>query len=296
MLILVIASIHGSMSPAYHPAVTTLSIDNPSRNLSGGLNDQQTAEALGKLEDGGAVSQRLVPSGDRGALQQPLTTEDPLMDRFKLRTAATKCLFRPAHVIRRVDGKLIQTPDQQGGYDEPLCAGDDVAQRPAKSGRLWCCQAQSREEEVIGAKRQREGEATGAAANVKGQRDGEDDGAEEGGRREHSAKPHLRAPSLPSSCNEPGRWALRERLRRGWSARRRGAVDERRHSKRIAVRERRETWRGAGSQAGRVVWSVLDSSIIVGGFECSRARLGAQALAQLRYVFYFSSRKITCER
>ena len=220
--------------------------------MSRGLDDQQTAEALGKLEDGGTVSQRLIPGGNGRALQQPLATEDPLMDRFEFGPAAAKRLLRPARIVGRVDGELIQTPDQQGGYDEPLCASDDVTQRPAKSGRVWRCQAQGREEEVVGAEGQGEGEATGAAANVKGQRDGEDDGAEEGGRREHSAKPHLRTPSSPSSCNEPDRWRYAEAG--VWAVSGEGEARWTRSGTRGRSRcGRRETWRGAGSQAGCVL-------------------------------------------
>lgn len=54
---------------SYHPAVAALPVHKPPGDLAGGLNDQEAAEALGYLEDGGAVPQRLVPGADGEVLQ-----------------------------------------------------------------------------------------------------------------------------------------------------------------------------------------------------------------------------------
>jgi len=180
---------------SYHPAVTTFLVYNPFGNLACGLNDQKTAEALGDLEDGCAVSQSLVPGPYRCTLQQSLTPKDPFLNALEVGSLAAKGAFDPARIGVGIDGELVEAPDQEGGYGQPLRPSYYITQKPSEARRVWRGQAQYRVDEVVGAEGEGEGEATGAAANVEGEGYGEDDGAEEGCRRDYPrcCSPHADA-------------------------------------------------------------------------------------------------------
>lgn len=189
---------------SYHPAVTAFLVHHPFGNLACGLDDQKTAEALGDLEDGRAVSQCLVPGAYRRTLQQSLTAKDPFLHCREVGSLAAKSALDPARVGVGIDGELVEAPDQEGGYGQPLRPSYYITQEPSEARRVWRGQAQYRVNEVVGAEGEGEGEATGTAANVECEGYGEDDGAEEGCRRDYPrcCSPHVRTPSSPSSCSD----------------------------------------------------------------------------------------------
>lgn len=87
---------------------------------------------------------------------------------------STKGLFDPTTVVVRVHGELVKTPYQQCWNDEPLNEGQRRDEGGAEPRGFRGDQSKSRIEEIVAAQDQRESESTGAAADVKGQGDGED--------------------------------------------------------------------------------------------------------------------------
>lgn len=116
----------------YHPAITsTTAIHEPSGDLASGLNDQQAAEALGELKDGGGPSQQTVPITQSDCFHQAIATEDPFVNRAILRAFSSKGALDPTAVIIRVHGEAVQGPDQQDGNEDPLGRANDDDQRRA---------------------------------------------------------------------------------------------------------------------------------------------------------------------
>lgn len=110
-----------------HPAVSLLPIDQPSSDLAQRLNQQQAAETLADLEDGRAVSQQFIPAADGDGLQQAIGAKDPLPQALVLGSLATKGALDPSRSIVRVDGKLVQAPDQKDANHQPLGPGEQLA-------------------------------------------------------------------------------------------------------------------------------------------------------------------------
>lgn len=167
----------------YHPPVSTFTVDKVARNLAGGLDDQKTTETLAELEDRSRPSQKLIPASDCERFDKTFFAKDPFPDRLVLCPLPTERLFHPATACIRVYGELVKTPDQQGRNDDPLQPSDGLAKGPAESRSIRSGQTQSGIEEVEAAQGQRKCKATGASANIEGQRDGKDDAEEEKHRR-----------------------------------------------------------------------------------------------------------------
>jgi hypothetical protein len=182
---------HASKASTHHPAVSPFPIDEPTRNLPARLYDQQAAESLSNLKDGGRPPQQSIPSSNRSALQQPPASKDPLLHALVARPLPIKRPLHPALWARRpaVHRKLVQAPYQQRDDGKPLRRANQAHSGLAERRAFGSREAQDRVEEVVGGEGEGEGEAAGAPADVKGERDGEDD-EEQPQRRGDDAEQH----------------------------------------------------------------------------------------------------------
>lgn len=96
----------------YQPGITSALVDQPSGELSSGLNDQKRAEPFEKLEHRSRVSQKVIPPAEHDSLNQAILAKRPLSPAGALGIQQiAQCALNPAAVVR-VDGKLAQRPDQ----------------------------------------------------------------------------------------------------------------------------------------------------------------------------------------
>lgn len=170
---------------ADHPDVAAVRrVDEIARDLAGGLDDEQAAEAFGELEDGRGVSQQFIPAADEEVLHYTFPAEYPishagtLMERFG---GVVEGSAHPARVVGTFHAELVQAPDQESGDEERLQCREGVDGPSSAGGGGGCCEAQAGEDEVVCGETEAEGEATRSAADVERERDGEDDAGEEGG-------------------------------------------------------------------------------------------------------------------
>ena len=115
-------STHGP-SQTHHPCIAPATpVDQPSGDLTGGLDDQKAAEAFTKLEERSGEAKEVVPTAHGGRLQHAVGTEDPFLDRFVLCSLATKCPFDPAPATGiGIDREAIERPYEESGQNQPLC-------------------------------------------------------------------------------------------------------------------------------------------------------------------------------
>lgn len=177
---------------AYHPSIASTPIDEPSTDLAGGLDDQETAEALAELKDRDGPAQELVPRAQRDRLHEAVTAKQPFAHALLDRSLAAKGALDPAAGAVGVDGIAVQVPDEQGRHQDPLHEPEQLDEEPSEARSRRGRDAQDRVDRVEGRQRQREGQPARAAADIEGQRDQHDREQEKGKGRQHAKQPHPR--------------------------------------------------------------------------------------------------------
>lgn len=119
------------MTRTYHPSVAPPAVDQPSCNLPGCLNNQQAAEPLEELKDGAGIAQSLVPSSQRNRLDDTITPKEPVGPAARLGTVRDvgEGAFNPG--AASIDREAVESPDEEGGDDDPLRPAHEGGEEPA---------------------------------------------------------------------------------------------------------------------------------------------------------------------
>lgn len=152
----------------HHPGVTPPAVDEPPRNLAGGLDNQQAAETLEQLEDGARVAQHIIPCAQRDRLHKALLPKEPVLPRLMVRRRNMR--ESPRHPSRapRVDREAAQRPDQQRRDNEPLRQADKAGKEPSYPRLLGCQELADAVEKVEEEEGERVGQAGIATPYVEG--------------------------------------------------------------------------------------------------------------------------------
>ena len=153
-----------------------LPVHRPASDLPAGLDNQQAAKPFQELKERRGPHQRLLPATEGHTLHHASTTQQPQFDRAVIwRLLLERPLHPAGRCVVRVDGELVHAPYHQGKDGDPLRVFDELLYGEAHMRGVWCYEAEDGVEEVVGCKREREGEAALLAADIEGEGDGEDD-------------------------------------------------------------------------------------------------------------------------
>lgn len=180
---------YSDMARTYHPSVAPPAVDQPSCNLSGCLDNQQAAEPFEQLEYGAGIAQSLVPSSQRNRLDDSIASKEPVGPAARLGAVRDvgEGAFNPG--AAGIDREAVQSPDEEGGDDDPLRPAHEGGEEPAYARPFRRKELAGAVEDVEEEEGERVGQAGITAADVKGERDREHDTQQEYRAREATEKP-----------------------------------------------------------------------------------------------------------
>lgn len=141
------------------------------------------------MEDGARIAQDLVPRTEGDRFDEATIAEDPFGPGGVLSMAQSANSPRYPVGAACIDGEVVQGPDQEGGYDNPLGRLQHLGQGPPHPRVVGCCKLRSAVDEVEAEQRKAVGQAGVASAYIEGDGDGEDDGQEKDGTRDDTEEP-----------------------------------------------------------------------------------------------------------